>query len=85
MAYGVPPIVTNSGGSPELVEDQKSGLIIPIRSSKAIADAILCLYKDAGYKQKLGINARSRIDNEFSNDATVERTLKLYNEVLGHG
>ncbi len=85
MAYGVPPIVTNSGGSPELVEDQKSGLIIPIRSSKAIADAILCLYKDAGYKQKLGINARSRIDNEFSNDATVEQTLKLYNEVLGHG
>ena len=36
MAYGVPAIVTDSGGSPELVQNGKSGIVIPVRNAKAI-------------------------------------------------
>ena len=82
MAYGVPPIVTNSGGSPELVEDKRSGLVVPIKNAKAIADAILCLYEDPIYKEKLGYNARSQISDNFSNDDTVLQTHNIYQEVL---
>ena len=82
MVYGVTPIVTNSGGSPELIEQGKSGLIIPPGSSRAIADAIAQLYADSDGCARMGEEARQRIQRDFHTSKTVEQTLSVYQELL---
>lgn len=81
MVYAVTPIVTNSGGSPELIEQGKSGLIIPPGSSQAIADAIMQLYEDPDTCQQMGVAAQQRIRRDFHTSETVEQTLTVYRKL----
>jgi glycosyltransferase involved in cell wall biosynthesis len=83
MVYEVPPIVTDSGGSPELVEDGVSGLVVPPGDAVALADAILRLYRDPDLRRSMGAAARHRIETHFDTNKTVAETLALYEELLG--
>ena len=82
MAAGTPPIVTNSGGSPELVENNKSGIVVPIRDSKAISDAIETLYFNEKLRITLGENAVDRIKRNFSTEKTINKTLETYSQLF---
>jgi glycosyltransferase involved in cell wall biosynthesis len=70
--------VTDCGGSPELVVDGVSGLVVPVRDPLAIGRAIRKLYEDAGLRARLGRAARERIRNDFRIEDTIARTLALY-------
>lgn len=83
MSAAVPPIVTNSGGSPELVEDNVSGIVVPVRDSQAIADAIKKLYHDESLRKSMGQKARERIKLKFNNEITVNETLEVYQKLHG--
>jgi len=82
MAYRVPPIVTNSGGSPELVVNGISGFVVPPRDARSIATAIEKLYRDPALRRRMGDAARERIATDFRNEDTVLKTIKLYNELV---
>lgn len=82
MAYRVPPIVTDSGGSPELVVDGQCGIVVPPADSRAIADAIERLYRDPELGRRLGIAARERIASHFRNEDTVAKTVALYRSLV---
>lgn len=82
MAYGVPPIVTNSGGSPELIEPDKSGLIVPIKDPDALAKAIELLFRNPDRRLAMGRAARERIGRDFRNEDTVTETIALYESLL---
>jgi len=82
MAYGVPPVVTDSGGSPELVVDGESGFVVPIRDSQALADAFERLYRDPAMRQRMGAAARERIRTDFDHADTVRKTIALYEELV---
>jgi glycosyltransferase involved in cell wall biosynthesis len=84
MAYGVPPIVTDCGGSPELVVDGVSGLVVPVRDPVAISHAIRTLYEDAALRARLGRAARERIRDDFRIEDTVARTLALYRDLAAN-
>ncbi len=82
MAYRVPPVVTAAGGSPELVVDGESGIVVPPRDAQALADAFETLYRDAGLRQRMGEAARQRIATAFRNEDTVRNTIALYQELV---
>lgn len=82
MAYGVPPIVTDSGGSPELVVDGVCGFVVPPRDARALAVAIEKLYREPELRQRMGPAARERIATSFRNEDTVRKTIALYEELL---
>ena len=82
MAYQVPPVVTDSGGSPELVVDGISGLVVPPRDAQSIAAAIEKLYRDPALRQRMGDAARARIATDFRNEDTVLKTIALYKELV---
>lgn len=82
MAYRVPPIVTASGGSPELVVDGISGFVVPPRDAPAIANAIEKLYRDPALRKRMGDAARARIGTDFRNEDTVRNTIALYEELV---
>jgi glycosyltransferase involved in cell wall biosynthesis len=82
MAYGVAPIVTDCGGSPELVVDGECGLVVPVRDDARLAAAIERLYRDSALRRKLGAAARERIRVHFRIEDTIARTLALYRELV---
>jgi glycosyltransferase involved in cell wall biosynthesis len=82
MAYGVPPVVTDSGGSPELVVDGVSGLVVAANDSRALASAIERLHRDGEFRARLGRAARDRIATDFRNEDTVQKTIALYQSLL---
>jgi L-malate glycosyltransferase len=78
MAQGVPAVVTQAGGLPEMVEDGVSGFVVPIDDPKAMAEAIKKVADDPELCQNMGQNARKRMQSVFSIEQTVEKTLMMY-------
>ncbi len=85
MVYRVTPIVTKTGGGPELVEHGVSGLIIETCSAAAISEAIVQLARDPQQNARMGVAAQARIQSNFNTVTTVEQTLGLYRELLDQG
>jgi len=83
MAYGVAPIVTDCGGSPEVVIDERCGIVVPVRDASALARAIARLYENPELRRRFGAAARERIANDFRIECTIEQTLALYRELVG--
>ncbi len=81
MAYRVAPIVTDCGGSPELVVDGECGLVVPVRNATALSRAIRRLYENPAVRSGMGAAARERIGTHFRIERTIERTLELYREI----
>lgn len=82
MSQGVVPIVTDAGGNPELVLNDKCGLVVPIKQPKAMAKAILRLYKDDSLRAQFSEAAKNRIRTHFTVDKTAEDTMKIYQDLL---
>ncbi len=83
MAYGVPPVVTDTGGNAELVENGVSGKVVPPGDVTALSAALAELAGDAEMRRAMGRAARERIGRDFTVQATVERTLQFYRDILG--
>ena len=82
MAYRVAPVVTDAGGSPELVVDGECGFVVPPRDAGALAEAIGKLYRDPELRKRFGDAARERIGTAFRNEDTVRKTIALYEELV---
>ena len=82
MAYEATPVVSDSGGNPELVEHGVSGLVVPAGDAEALGQALLSLYENRDRCRELGRRARARIASEFRLETTVEKTLALYGEIV---
>lgn len=78
MAYGVAPIVTDCGGSPEVVEHRVSGLVVPVNDAGAISQAISRLHDDRELRKRMGNAARERIRRHFRIEDTIAKTVALY-------
>lgn len=76
MSVGIPVITTPVGGNPELVEDGKTGELIPYDDKDALRDAIRKLVKNEDYSHKLSENAKQQI-SAFSTDRMLGETVNL--------
>lgn len=81
MSVGKPVVMTNAGGCTELI-DEHSGIVVPLKNSKAIGNAISKLVNNEQLRKQMGINAKNRIDTVYNIDDTVKETLNLYNQIL---
>ena len=82
MIGGAVPIVTDSGGSPELVEHGKSGFVVPPGESQPITDRILEIYNDRELHKRMSEAAQERIRSDFTVEETARQTIALYREML---
>jgi len=82
MTAGRPVIGTRVGGTPELVVDGETGLLVERGDREGLARAILTLLEDEPRRRLMGEQARRRIERHFSADETVDRLLALYEDVL---
>jgi glycosyltransferase involved in cell wall biosynthesis len=71
-------VATRLAGMPELVLEGETGLLVPPRDPAAMAAAILRLHADPTWRQQLARAGRKRVEAEFSLDAKIEATERLY-------
>ncbi|MEX0607192.1 MAG: glycosyltransferase family 4 protein [Halofilum sp. (in: g-proteobacteria)] len=81
MALGRPLIATAVGGTPEVVEDGASGLLVAPEDPPALARAIARVTDDAAFAQALAAGGERRVSEEFSIAARCEKILAVYAEV----
>jgi glycosyltransferase involved in cell wall biosynthesis len=74
-------VATTVGGIPEVVEDGVTGLLIPPRDPKALAEKIEVLLADPALRARLGQAAHAAIEKHHSLDAMGERLLGLYEQL----
>jgi sugar transferase (PEP-CTERM/EpsH1 system associated) len=83
MASGLPVIATNVGGNPELVEDGRTGLLVPASNPLAMAGALLAYLHDPGLRHEHGRAGRDRVERFFSIEVMINGYLDLYDTILG--
>jgi L-malate glycosyltransferase len=83
MAYGVAPIVSNTGGSAELIEDGVSGIEVQPGDSAAIAAAVEKLWREPELCANMGREARERIGQHFNTEQSAKDTLQFLNGWVG--
>ena len=82
MATGLPVVATAVGGTPEVVVDGVTGLLVPPRNSEALAQAIAQLLADPELRRRMGQAGRERVEQLFSVEQMVRKTEALYEELL---
>lgn len=78
MSCGRPVIGTAGGGTKEYVAHEETGLIVPVRDSEALANALLDLLRDSEKRERFGVNARKRVLAKFQRTEIARQTLELY-------
>lgn len=84
MALGVPPIAFRVGGLPELIEDGRSGLLVPAGDIAAFATATDRLVQDGQLRAALAAAGPERA-SKFSVDRMIRGTRTVYDSVLARG
>jgi len=77
-----PVIATNVGALPEVIEDGKTGLIIPPKDIDALVGAIIKLLKNDNLRKDMGDNAYMKMKKEMSWDIIADKTIKVYKDVI---
>lgn len=72
MSVGVPTIATSVAGTPEVIEDGVSGLLVPPNNVAAIASALLRLAQDPALRARLGRVGQETVRTRFRPSAMVE-------------
>lgn len=78
MACALPVIATAVGGSPEMIENEVTGLLVPPGAPEQIAAAMLRLLRDAPARRELGRQARLRVEQRYSIGAMADGFDRLY-------
>lgn len=82
MAAGVPVVATSVGGVPELVEDGRTGVLVPNSDPQRLAVSIRSLVTDAKWRMKMSKAAVSRVREEFAIERHVAGVEEVYRSVL---
>ena len=82
MAMEVPVIATNIGGVPEVIDDGKTGIIIPPGNVDALCEAIKYLIQNPGVRFRMGQNGRLRVLDRFTIESNVRKTEEIFLQLL---
>lgn len=82
MACGVPIVATRVGGVSEIVEEGKTGYLVPPRDPPALADAVSRLLRDDELRADLGRRARKLVQERWGIDRCLHAHVQAYETAL---
>ena len=77
MEHGLPCISTTEGGIPEIVDDGKTGYLVPIHDAVALADKIEMFIRDTDLCHKKGEAGRKKFEREFTLEVFEKRMVEI--------
>ncbi len=84
-ACGRPIVTTDAPGCRLAVHHKKNGLLVPVRDSHALAEALKILISDSALRKQMGKKGRELAVAEFSLESVVGQTLAVYEKALSGG
>lgn len=81
MCFGCPSVSTAVGGIPEVIEHEKTGVLVPLGDADALCLAVEGLFCDARRRNQLGNNAAAAAREKFSADTIVPRYEAVYQRI----
>ena len=78
MACGLPVVASSISGIPELVDHERSGILIPPRDTHALADALQRLNDDSALRRRMGQAGRKKVVQEFNLPASTAKRAELF-------
>jgi glycosyltransferase involved in cell wall biosynthesis len=82
MACGLPCVVTDSGGMPELVRKSGGGMIVPVGDSAALAGALDAYLSDPEMRKRDGAKARRFAEQQLDARMMAVRTSAVYRSLM---
>ncbi|MGH9434257.1 MAG: glycosyltransferase [Terriglobia bacterium] len=82
VAVGTPVVATRVGGTPEIIEDEVSGLLVPPRDPAALAAAIIRLLEDPELAARMASKAIETLRERFSFSRMIQELEALYCQSL---
>lgn len=82
MAAGMAIVATRVGAVAELIDDEKSGLLVPAEDESRLAQAIRRILREPALAARLGAEAKSKAEREFSLDKMLASYEQLYTSLL---
>lgn len=82
MALSKPVVATRVGGIPEVVQDGKTGILVPHGAPAALAEAVTGLIHDPAKMREFGIAGRKVYEENFRERTFLRDTLALYRRIL---
>ncbi len=82
QAAGVPVVATKVGGVSEIIDHEKTGLLVLPNDIKSMAEAVLRILKDRVFAASLVAEAQKKIENHYTLKHMAEATLQVYREAV---
>ena len=82
MTSKIPVVATSAGGTPQVVLDGKTGILVPPRDSDALAGAIVRMLNDEALSQIYGQAGYDRVKNHFSWSVIIDQTEQFFSSVI---
>ncbi|MBT3705195.1 glycosyltransferase family 4 protein [Candidatus Peregrinibacteria bacterium] len=82
MISNLPIIATKAGGIPEIIENNKTGLLVPTENEKLLAQAIKKLISSKPLRDRLAKNAKKTVEKTFDAHQMAKKYERIYTSVL---
>jgi glycosyltransferase involved in cell wall biosynthesis len=82
MASRLPLVATAVGEVPTIVQDGRTGVLVPVEDPESMAAAIIELLLNPAKREQLGSAARQLVENEFSAERMTAEYLRVYEEAV---
>lgn len=82
MASEVAVVATDNGGTKDIIEDGKSGYLVPPANSERIEKAIRALLSNPNQKRDIEKAALERVQKHFSAEAMAKKTAEVYEKLI---
>ena len=78
-------VTTDVPGCRDTIEPDVTGVLVPVKSTPSLADALQALIEEPERRMRMGKASRELLERAFSIDRIVEQHLAIYKELLGNG
>jgi glycosyltransferase involved in cell wall biosynthesis len=82
FACGLPAITSDAGGCPEIIEDGKNGLMVPVRDVPALKNAVEWMHQNLGERSRMSTHARMTVCERYDHDVLTEKLVAIHRELI---
>jgi glycosyltransferase involved in cell wall biosynthesis len=78
FACGIPAITSDAGGCPEIVEDGKNGLMVPVRDVPALKEALDWMHRNPGDRHLMGKRGRITVCERYDHEVLIRKLMEIH-------
>jgi teichuronic acid biosynthesis glycosyltransferase TuaC len=82
LSCEIPAIASDVGGNPELVRDHETGLLVPVKDSRALTEAISWMSVHESERKLMGKKGRTDMVSRYHDDLLIEKLIEIHTTLL---